>query len=170
VKRTQGAQRPRDPAPKESLWGPSLLVDRRRDRRIERSDTEALPGSKSGAYVQGLSRNLGDLRVSSAARYARWCSAYPDQAGRRPRRLEGNRPERTNTRGGGTSGRGNEPAGRDTEESERSIVPAKPGNPPQGTRWREGKTREGALGTQNRRRERWPVTGRRGTSPRNKRG
>ena len=50
---------------------------------------------------------------------------------------------------GGTAGRGNEPTGTDDGESERPIVPTKPGNRPEGTRWREG-----VAGTRSRQGER----------------
>ena len=60
---------------------------------------------------------------------------HPDGANKYPRR--GYRPPRE-TEVAGTGG----------EKSERSIVPQKPGNSPQRTWWRDGKTERGAGNTE----------------------
>ena len=150
VKRRQRAHGPRDGAPKFDSRVPTLLAWRKATPFPQTGQGETDPsGSESGARAPRSPRNLGGLLPSVEA-----TALVQRRPG--PGRAAACDPERA-------AGRSEEnsratvpvpkvmPKGAETgkEKSESSIVPAKPGNPPQGTRWREGKA-----GSRNRRRER----------------
>lgn len=124
-----------------------------------------LSGSESGARMQGQSRNLGDLCVSSLAS-VREGAAEPQMhrvVADKPGYSHGaNQPHATRYRKPRDAGG----HGKDTEKSELLIEPMKPGNQdPKGL----GGGKEGP-GSHNRRRDRWQVHGHPETSQRNKHG
>jgi hypothetical protein len=87
-----------------------------------------------------LPRNLGDLLISFGHhRVGR--SGDPGQADRGPRKPWGHPVGANDSHDEGTGGTRATKAAGDEEKSEPPIVPRKPGNQPEGTRWREGRGR-----------------------------
>lgn len=138
-----------------------------------------LPGSQSGAHMRegcpgtwetSLSPPESEPPPGSGGDQDHADVSTRGRASER-RAPESEEPEAEGNRGGIRSTAGaQQELGKGEEESERPIVPVKPGNPTQGDSVEGRENPRGGARTQNRRRERWLADQRQEPSLRNKRG